>query len=157
MPFTLRVDASTIPALIFGGGLIVISVLMGAFIWQSRRALEPVLAGDDAARLHANRQFRRRMQVSVMLGTVGVLIPLGDQLDKVFLKRPILFFIWVGCVLVLVMWMVLMALGDWLSTVTYSEIAKARLRFERRMLEDEVRRYHSSNNGHAGSRGDDVE
>ena len=74
-----------------------------------------------------------------MLAAVGVLIPLGDQLDKLFAKRPVLFIAWVGCIMLLVVWMVMMALGDWLSTVTYSAIAKSRLRYERRELEDEIR------------------
>lgn len=148
MPLQIRIDATTLPALIFGGALIVISIILGLFVWRARRALEPMLEQDDGARFHADRQFRRRMQVSAMLATVGILIPLGDQLDKVFLKRPLLFFVWVAGVFVLVVWMVLMALGDWLSTIAHSEIARARLRFERRELEEQIRNYHASKNGH---------
>ena len=147
----LRIDATTLPALIFGGGLIIISVVLGIFVWRARRELEPMLEHDDGARLHADRQFRRRMQVSAMLATVGVLIPFGDQFDQAFIARPLLFLAWMASVFVLVIWMVLMALADWLSTVTHSEIAKARLRFERRDLENQIRKYHASNNGHAAN------
>jgi hypothetical protein len=156
MPFPIRIDATTIPALIFGGLMVVVAIVMGGFVWRARRLLEPMLENDDVARLHANRQFRRRMQVSIMLAAVGILIPLGDQLDKVFLKRPLLFFVWVSCVFVLVLWMVLMALGDWLSTISYSAIAKAQLRYERRELEEEIRRYHASKNGHAIDESDSI-
>lgn len=110
--------------------------------------IDSIVESDDLAQLHANRQFRRRMQVSVMLGIIGLLIALGDQLDQLFAKRPLYFLMWVASVILLTFWMVLMALGDWLSTMTYSEIAKARLRFERRELESQIRQYHASNNGH---------
>lgn len=149
MPFPIKVDATTIPALVFGGLLVVVAIVLAVFVWRARRDLEPILEDDDGARLHADRQFRRRMQVSFMLAAVGFLIPLGDQLDKLFRQRPLLFIAWVGSVLLLVAWMVLMALGDWLSTVTYSVIANARLRHERRALEGEIRRYHAQQNGHS--------
>ena len=137
------------PTLIFGGLLIVISIVLGVFVWRARRALDPMLEHDEGARLHANRQFRRRIQVSFILAMIGILIPFGDQFDKQFIQRPLLFFVWVFGVFILVVWLVLMALGDWLSTLTYSEIAKARLRYDRRILEEEIRRYHAAQNGHA--------
>ncbi|WP_157605956.1 hypothetical protein [Schlesneria paludicola] len=149
MPLPIRIDATTLPALLFGGLLVACAIVMGVFVWRSRRSLDEVVENDDSARLHADRQFRRRMQVSVMLGTIGLMIPIGDQLDQVFIRRPMLFFVWVGCVFVLVLWMVLMALGDWLSTFAYTAVARANLRHERRELEEEIRRYHASKNGHS--------
>ena len=149
MQFPLRIDATTLPALIFGAALVVVAIIMGFFVWRARRELDPIVDGDDGAKLHANRQFRRRLQVSFMLAIVGVMIATGDQLDKFFGRRPVMFFVWVGGIIILAFWMVLMALGDWLSTITYSEIAKAKLRFERRVLEEQIRRYHASTNGQA--------
>ena len=136
--------------------MIVVAIVMGIFVWRARRELDPVIEGDDGARLHADRQFRRRIQVSVMLAIIGAMIAVGDQLDKFFAKRMPLFLLWVGAMLILTFWMVLMALGDWLSTITYSEIAKAKLRFERRELEEQVRRYHASTNGHAARDADET-
>ena len=147
MQIPLRVDATTLPALIFGAVLIVVAIVMGVFVWRARRELDPVIDGDDGAKLHADRQLRRRMQVSFMLAVVGAMIATGDQLDKFFGQRPVMFLVWVGAIIILAFWMVLMALGDWLSTITYSEIAKAKLRFERRVLEEQIRRYHASTNG----------
>jgi hypothetical protein len=149
MPFQFRVDAKTLPALIFGGLLLSIAIAMGVYVWRARRALDRLVENDPQARQHADRQFRRRMQISVMLGIVGILIPLGDQLEDVFVKRHLLFWAWISCVLLLVVWMILMALGDWLSTVTYSAVARSRLRYERRELEEEIRRYHAQRNGHS--------
>lgn len=149
MPIRLKIDGTTIPALIFGAVLIVIAFLFAIYVWRNRRALDSVVESDEMARTHADRQFRRRMQVSVLLGIIGLIIPLGDQLDRFFAQKPFYFFIWISSVIVLAFWLILMALGDWLSTMTYSEIAKAQLRFERRELEAQIRRYHASNNGHA--------
>jgi hypothetical protein len=149
MPFALRIDATTLPALVFGGLLIVCAIIMFVFVWRARRSLDPLLESDDVSRLHANRQFRRRLQVSMMLAAVGILIPFGDQLDKLFIQRPIWFFVWVGCIFILVIWMVLMALGDWLSTAAYSAVARTHLRHERRALEEQIRQYHAAKNGHA--------
>lgn len=149
MPIPLQVNATTLPAIIFGTILIATSIGLGVFVWKTRRALDPVVESDDSARQHADNQFRRRIQVSVILFLIGVLIPVGDQLDKLFVQRPTLFFIWVGSVIFLAFWMVLMALGDWLSTMTYSEIAKAHLRNERQVLEQEIRRYHALKNSRA--------
>ncbi len=152
----LRIDATTLPALIFGGLLIALAVMMGVFVWRARISLDPAVESDEKSRLHADRQFRRRLQVSLMLGAVGLLIPLGDQLDRIFVQRPLLFFVWVGCVFVLVLWMVLMALGDWLSTVAYSAVARAHLRHERSELEEQIRRYHAAKNGRPLDDGEDA-
>ena len=149
MQFPIRIDATTLPALIFGAGLVVVAFIMGVFVWRARRELDAVIEGDDGARLHADRQFRRRIQVSLMLAVIGFLIAIGDQMDMFFGPRMVWFLLWVGAIFALVFWMVLMALGDWLSTITYSEIAKAKLRFERRQLEEQIRRYHASTHGHA--------
>jgi hypothetical protein len=146
MPFQIRIDASTIPALIFGGLLLVAAMIMGGLVYKARRSLDAVVENDEAARLHADRQFRRRIQVTVMLALVGILIPLGDQLEKFLGKNPALFFVWVACVFVLTVCMVLMALGDWLSTAAYSAVARSQLRQQRTELEEEIRRYHASRN-----------
>jgi hypothetical protein len=155
MQFPLKIDATTLPALIFGAALVVVGIVMSGFVWRARRELDHILHGDDGARLHANRQFRRRMQVSLMLAIIGAMIAVGDQLDKFFGQQPVMFLVWVGAIMILTFWMVLMALGDWLSTITYSEIAKAKLRFERRVLEEQIRRYHASTNGHAMGNADE--
>jgi len=144
MILLIRIDATTLPALIFGAVLIVMAVLLALFVWRARRDLDEVVEADDRAKLHANRQFRRRLQISMMLGTIGILIPVGDQLDQLFVQRPHLFFVWVAAVFFLVSWMVLLALGDWLSTITYSEIANAKLHLERRELEEQIRSYRAA-------------
>jgi len=147
----IRIDATTLPALIFGSVLLVLAIISAVAASRTRKSLDPASEADDSARLHANRQYRRRLQVSAMLGIVGILIPLGDQMDKFFLARPGLFLVWLCSIFVLVIWMVLMALGDWLSTFAYSAIERSHLRHQRSELEEEIRRYHASRNGHSHS------
>ena len=51
MPLQIRIDATTLPALIFGGLLVVIAVVMGLFIWRERHSLDPALENNDGARI----------------------------------------------------------------------------------------------------------
>lgn len=143
----IRIDATTLPALIFGGFLLLCAITMGVMVTRSRPSREQDAEVDESTRRLAQGQFRRRIQISVMLGMIGILIPLGDQLDQLFIRRPFLFFVWVALVFILTLWMVLMALGDWLSTFAYSAVTRTHLRHERRQLEEEIRRYHASKNG----------
>ncbi len=146
----LRIAADTIPALVAGMLLLGFALVSAWLQIRSRRGLLELLEADPLAKTFADRQLRRRLQVSAMLGIVGILIPLGDQLERFFRGRPGLFFIYWIVVLILVTWSVLMALGDWLSASAYSSLVNIQLRLERKQLEDEVRRYRASQNGHAG-------
>ena len=150
MPLPIRIAADTLPALIAGALLLGFAVVSAWLQIRARRALAPLLEEDDLARTYADRQLRRRLQVSAMLGIVGILFSLGDQLEPFFRGRPGLFFVYWMAVLILVAWTVLMALGDWMSSAAYSSLANIQLRVERRNLEEEVRRYRASQNGHVG-------
>lgn len=146
----LRIAADTIPALIVGVLLLGFALVSAWLQIQSHRGLSELLEDDPLAKTFADRQVRRRLQVSGMLGIVGIMIPLGDQLEQFFRGRPGLFFVYWIVVLILVAWSVLMALGDWLSASAYSSLANIQLRLQRKQLEDAVRRYQASQNGHAG-------
>ena len=140
----LRIAADTIPALIVGVLLLGFALVSAWLQIQSHRGLSELLEDDPLAKTF------RRLQVSGMLGIVGIMIPLGDQLEQFFRGRPGLFFVYWIVVLILVAWSVLMALGDWLSASAYSSLANIQLRLQRKQLEDAVRRYQASQNGHAG-------
>lgn len=152
----MRIDADTIPALIFGTLLVVIAAIMAAYVRKSRRDLEPLLENDDRGRLHADRQFRRRIQISVLLAITGILITVGDQMDKVMGGRALLFLGWVISIFALTMWMVLLAMGDWLSTMSHTAISRMHLRNERSALEEEIRRYHAANGSQTHADSDDA-
>lgn len=150
----IRIDATTLPALIFGAALVVLAALLGLFVWRARRTLEQDGDVDARTKLHANRQMRRRLQISIMLAVIGIVIAVGDQMDQLFVQRPHLFFVWVAVVFALVLWMVLLAMGDWLSTITHSEIAKTRLHLERRELEEQIRHYRATQANSASNKND---
>jgi hypothetical protein len=66
-------------------------------------------------------RYRRRLQASVLLLLIGVMIPIGDL--PAWKAHPKMFgFYWLF-VIVLVAWVVLLALADWLSVYLYSRIA----------------------------------
>ncbi|HEY0980706.1 hypothetical protein, partial [Schlesneria sp.] len=89
----IRIDATTLPALIFGAALVVLAALLGLFVWRARRTLEQDGDVDARTKLHANRQMRRRLQISIMLAVIGIVIAVGDQMDQLFVQRPHLFFV----------------------------------------------------------------
>ena len=149
MPLPIRIAADTLPALIVGAVLVCLAVGMALKQWWAHRQLQSNPKVDEAAYTHTERQIRRRLVVSGLLFLLGILIPLGDQLDFFFRQHPGLFFgYWIG-VLLIVFMMVLMALGDLLSTLAYTQMTRLRLRLERRSIEDEIRRYRAGQNGHA--------
>ena len=143
----IQMSPETLPALIVGFLLVGFGIVTARLQIRYRRELTHVRGHDDLTRTHADRQLRRRLQVAVMLGIVGILIPVGDQLSEFFRVRPLLFFVYWCFVLFLVGWTVLMAMGDWISSSAYLARANIELRLERRQLEEDVRRYHSNQNG----------
>ena len=75
------------------------------------------------------RQFRRRMQTSIMLGLIGLALPIGNLISP--RQTPSLFvFYWWGVGL-LVAWLGLLALGDAISTRQH--LLQMQRRFQREL------------------------
>lgn len=136
-----------LPALIVGCSLILFAAGLAAFQWRAWSSGPKLLPEDDESREHAWRQLRRRLQVNGFLAAIGIMIPLGDMLP-VFRKDPLLFVIYWFVVLGLVVWMVLLVLGDLASNVAFNREARSQLDIERRKLEHEIRKYRTEGNGH---------
>lgn len=134
----------SLPALCAGGILLAIAFGSAWFQWRYRR---PPVDAPAEDLLHARRQLRRRLQVSLLLAIVAVLIPLGDMLPF-FRRSPLAFVIYWCGVLGLAVWIGLLALGDLASAQTYHRTAAARLRQQQRELQDQIDRYRAGNNGH---------
>ncbi|MEX0728527.1 MAG: hypothetical protein WEB58_20020 [Planctomycetaceae bacterium] len=62
------------------------------------------------------RQYRRRMQTSGMLVLIGVLIIGGDAIVDWNAPNRALALSWVALLLLLSLWVMLLALGDWFSS-----------------------------------------
>lgn len=134
------------PSLVVGAVLVILAAGLGWRQWSNWKTGPAGLPLEDHVRRHAWRQLRRRLQVSVMLGLVGVMIPVGDFLP-VFRKSPQLFVIYWLLVLAAVVWIVLLALGDLASNLAFSRVARNQLRRERESLETALSKYRTQSNG----------
>lgn len=140
--FPIRIDKSTIPALVVGAALLIASIALMLTQWRAYQRLSEKI--NEAGYHIAERQIRHRFAVGVMLFLLGVMIPLGDQLDFIFRRHPgLFFFYWMG-VLLLVFAMVIFVLGDVLSTLAYARVSQVELRQERHELEEKIRRYRAT-------------
>jgi hypothetical protein len=126
-------------------------ILLGAWLirwhraaWQQHRGPEAGAQGpgDERERRHYRLQYRRRMQVSVLLILLGVMIPFGDWL-MVQRRNPLWITIFWLAVLTIALWIMLLAALDWLSTRMFlraTHSALAGLARKRRELEAEAER-----------------
>ena len=104
---------------------------------------------EDRERNYYRSQFRRRVQVAVLIVLLGILIPLADFV--IFMKAPKLFTILVSVILLVAGWMMVLAALDWLSQRVFNRTLHSRIANvarRRRELEDEVERHrHRDSNG----------
>ena len=132
-------------SLAFGSAL----VLLGAWLlrwhrsaWCSHRDDETL---DDRQKHHYRLQFRRRVQVAILLIALGILIPAGDWLTMQN-KDPKWFAVFILAVLAITLWVVVLAMFDMLSTRMHVRATRATLAGldrKRRELEAEVERLRS--------------
>lgn len=106
---------------------------------------------DEPDRDFFRRQFRRRMQTSGMVVLLGLMLPVGDGL-LVWGRQPLAATIfWLG-VLLLTLWIMALAVGDWLLTRIHCRgtvAAVEHLNRKKQELEDEVARLRAQRqNGH---------
>ena len=157
MPFRIRFDADSLPALVMGALLLFASAVVCLKQWWAHRRLVLNPRVDEVGFAHTERQIRHRLAVGGLLFLLGVGIPLGDQLDFFFRGHAGFFFAyWMG-VLLVVFAMVVLALSDALSTLAYARVTQGRLRVERSELEAEIRRYRASKNGQTGQTGQEID
>jgi len=133
-------------SLAFGIGLILLGLWLVRWhraVWNAHREDE---ATDERGKLHYRRQFRRRLQVALLLILLGILLPIGDWLtERVVLQRKNVQWVaafWIA-VLFMALWIMLLAALDWLSSrmhVRATRAALGTLERKRRELEAEVER-----------------
>lgn len=120
--------------LIFSCGLLVFAAVL---VWMHLRGWQEaqfVSEDDDELDFHW-RQFRRRMQASVMLAVVGLVLPLYS-----LIRTPILMAVFVLGLFVLVLWIIALALADYIaSRQRLARIADDE-RIEQAKLEMQLRR-----------------
>lgn len=129
-----------LPAVAMGGVLI---LLGGWFMtlhlksWRQQSADASLDASDLA--FH-RRQFRRRMQASGIIVVVGVMLPVGDSLIPWRKDDASVAALYWLLVLGLTCWVLLLAMGDLVSTRAHTRAALSRLQRKQRELQAEADR-----------------
>jgi hypothetical protein len=105
----------------------------------------------DRERSFYRTQFRRRVQISVLIVLMGILVPLLDFV--IFKQSPRLFTALALGMLFVAMWIMTLGAFDWLSLRVFNRSTRATqssLARKRRELEEEVERLrkHDSNGQH---------
>mgnify|MGYP006969350927 CR=1 FL=1 len=142
---------NSIPILVAGGGLIVVGLFLirhHGLVWNRQQA-DSSITEDDLE--FFRRQYRRRMQTSGALTLIGLVMLIGD-IQVINRKDVLIFVIWLAVLLLLVLWVLLLALGDWLAIRTHTQAALTEVHMQRMALEreaDRLRREHQGEgNGH---------
>ena len=121
-------------------------VIAGGALWRWHRAAwrdqQKNAAGDDRELRFLRLQFRRRMQISILLVLLGILIPLGDGLMVQRMDLRWITALWFA-VLLIAFWIMALAAFDWLTTrmhVRATRALLAGLARRQRELETEAQR-----------------
>lgn len=100
--------------------------------WKRQQADAQIEAGEKRF-LHS--QYRRRMQSSGMIVALGVLLNFSNEHLVAWERAPMGFVVYVCIMLVLVAWIVLLALTDFLAHQMVHRIALTKLHEQQRELE----------------------
>jgi len=146
----------SIPILIAGGGLITLGLILvrhHGVVWTRQQA-EPNLPDKDLE--FFRRQHRRRLQTSGLLTVIGLVMLVGDMLVS-NRKDLVTFVIWLAILLLLVLWVLLLAMGDWWAIRAHTQSALAEVQIQQLALErkaDRLRKeYRGEGNGRSDSAG----
>jgi hypothetical protein len=134
----LNFELDFLSSLLFAPALCVSSVILVAWHTRAWKRLQDAEI-DSRERDFRCRQYRRRMQTSVMLGVVGVAICIGQFLMRGVDSRVVLVTYWSG-VLLLVFWLVLLAAADMVATSFYYSREKTEYIVDHAKLRGELQR-----------------
>lgn len=137
------IPEDSIPAVLMGGFLLLLGGGSAWYLWAHR---DTPADADTLEKQHAARQTRRRLQISVLLILIGILIPLGDLLPF-FRQAPIAFvFFWVS-VMFLAGWVALLGFADLASARAYHSRAYRDLQQQKAKLDAELARARAQRGG----------
>lgn len=129
--------------LLFSLGLLIVSAIMAYYhhiAWQTKRE-----AVGQSQIEFIDRQYRRRIQVSAMLGIVAIAMFAGRWVEPLSEDRPWFYMAYWMVIVIVVFWIALLAMADYIATRHFLEkshqdqiIEEARLRAElQKALDDE--------------------
>jgi hypothetical protein len=149
---SLRVKNELLASLAFGLSLVLLGALLIRWhlrVWRGHRDDRTMEQGEVR---YYRAQLRRRLQVSLLLIVLGALIPLGDLLMTGGHLSKAAALLWIIVMLLIALWIMLLALLDWISLRVHRRAmlgTLASLARKRRELEDEVTRLRrQQHNGH---------
>lgn len=119
-----------VPAIVFGGFLLLTGVFM---LWLQRRArgeLDNALTNEERSFLR--KRIRRRVQIAGMIVLIALMIPVGDSLIP-WQNAPGTFAVYWSIVMGLALWTGLLAIGD--MAATRAQMARELNRLHRKQLE----------------------
>ncbi len=119
---------------LFSLGLLLLAAVLVYSHWHGWRQSQDVAGDEEELDFHW-RQFRRRMQASVMLAVVGLVLPLHT-----FIRTPVLMTVFLFGLLVLVLWIVALAVADYVACRRRLTQIEDDERIERAKLEHRSRR-----------------
>jgi hypothetical protein len=132
-------------SLVFGTALVVLGGFLVRWHYAAWNAQRNDGTLDDRERLHFRAQFRRRIQIAAMVILVGIILPPLEWLIERKQSRELITII-VIAVLLIALWIMVLAMIDWLSMRVHNratQSAIAALARKRRELEAEVERLRS--------------
>ncbi|HWL09492.1 MAG TPA: hypothetical protein VNQ76_13875 [Planctomicrobium sp.] len=132
-----------IPALLFGGFLLVTAISM--LIGQRRGWMAVQKSAQQKELPFLRRRYRRRSQIAGMILIIGLMIPLGDSLIP-WENAPGTFAVYWMIVLALALWTGLLAMGDIMSTKMYMTMELNRLHRQEVQLKEAAKRLRENNN-----------
>lgn len=153
-------DHSWFVSAAFGAGLFIAGLVMMRSHYKSWQRQKADTDLDEGDLTFFRRRYRRRMQASGLMALIGVLIPIGDSVER-FDDAPGFFAVYWIVVLALVLWLILLAAGDLAATKAHSTVALNRIRKQQRQLEREAaalrERLSTRKNGSTSSESKDSE
>lgn len=137
-------------SLIFSAFLLVCA--LGLMVWHvsswraaQQRELEP------AEREYCRRQYRGRMQTSILLAIIAASLPVGVWIMNQWPKAGVLFW---GLVLLMLAWLAVLALADIWATKFYYGRLRDKYQLEQTRLKAELRRLQAArSNGKSNGNG----
>lgn len=128
--------------MVVGGGL----ALLGSLTvfghlkgWRNAREDDE---NDEFERAFLRKRVRRRLQTSMLLIVLGLMIGLHPFVIPDPKEAPQLFGVWWLAALLIAGWTIVMAMADLLSTRAHLQVSRARLQLKQRQLNEQLEEFH---------------
>ena len=140
--------------MIVGGGLVVLGGVMIAAHRRTWRREREDATHDSFEQTYLRRRFRRRVQTSLLLVVLGLLVALHPVVIPNPKDVPRLFAGWWIAALAVAGWVILMAIADIVSTRAHSHVSLARLNVRQRQLRQQLEHYQRDQADHGSREGE---